>query len=405
MNAFSVEIPDDDELPDPSPITSTSSGTKLLPLLTLNQILAYEDDPADLVWEDGVLAVGEEACLIGAPGAGKSRLALQAAVCTILGWPFLKWQTNAPDQRWLFLQTENNARRLKHDLERMTRGLSEADRRRIDDNLRITNIGHIDFEGICMSPDSTSRDMIAALIREFDPTVVVIDPLRDAGRGDLNNDGAMTEACHAIRKIVKTGNPRRIPLVIHHGRTGACEAAKVFGDDAASFGRNSKVLHGWTRSQINVAWSGTEEDGVVIFGCGKISNGPRWKPFAAQLDTETMMYSVLENFDLDAWKDGAGKGGRSAASSKALPTAVEVANLVKVAGGKVTGGENAPGGLVQQLRKAFGVTVAQAKAAIEAARGVTIQSVGGGRIDGKQQALSYVLMDAASSRVYRVYTQ
>lgn len=389
-------IPDDDGVPDPSPVTSTNSSGKALPVLTLSQILAYEHNPADEVWEGGVLATGEEACLIGAPGAGKSRLALQAAICTILGKPFLVWQTNAPNSRWLFLQTENNARRLKHDLERMTRGLSEAERRRIDDNLRITNIGHMDFEGICMSPDSTSRDMIAALIREFDPTVVVIDPLRDAGRGDLNNDGAMTETCLAIRKIVKEGNPKRIPLVIHHGRTGACEAAKVFGDDAASFGRNSKVLHGWTRSQLNVAWSGTEEDGVVIFGCGKNSNGPRWKPFAAQLDTETMTYSVLENFDLDAWQDGAGSKTRKAtAAAKELPSPEEIAELVRQAGGMVTGGENSQDGLVQRTRKAFAVTVAQAKAAIEAARGVTIQSVGGERVGGKQQALSYVPKDAA----------
>jgi len=399
MNEHSVEVPDDDEVPDSSPITSTSSsssGTKLLPLLTLDQILAYEDNPADLVWEDGVLAAGEEACLVGAPGAGKSRLVLQAAVCTILGRPFLKWQTNAPDSRWLFLQTENNMRRLKLDLSRMVRGLSAVERQRINSHLLITDIGDMDFEGICLSADSTSRDIIAATILHFDPTVVVIDPMRDAGRGDLNNDAAMTEACHAIRKIVKAGNPRRIPLVLHHGRTGACEAAKVFGPDAQSFGRNSKAMIGWTRSQFNVAAAGKAWPGLVIFGCAKNSNGPEWDEFAAQLDTETMTYSLLDDFDCRAWQDGVGKGGRSAATAaKTLPTPEEIAGLVMRAGGRVTGGVNSPDGLVKRTQDAFLVTRAQATDAIEAARGITIQSVGGERVGGKMQALSYVLKDAA----------
>jgi hypothetical protein len=397
MNEHSVEIPDDDEVPDASPITSTSSTgrAKPLPMVSLWDILAYEPDPSDEVWEGGVLAAGEEATLIGAPSVGKSRIALQAAICTILGRPFLKWQTNAPNRRWLFLQTENNMRRLKYDMGRMTLRMSQDEKELLAKNISITNIGDADFTGICMSSNSANRDRIISTIEDYDPMVVSIDPMRDVGIGDLNADAAMTETCRAIREIVKRGSPKRIPWAIHHGRTGSAEASKVFGDDSGSFGRNSKVLHGWTRSQINVAWAGTEEDGVVIFGCGKNSNGPRWKPFAAQLDTETMTYHVLEEFDLDVWASGAGsKTGKSAAPKK-LPTPEEIAELVRRAGGTVTGGENAPKGLVQRTRKAFGVTVAQAKASIESARGLTIQSVGGERVSGKQQALSYVLKDTA----------
>lgn len=363
----------------------------MLPLLSLSQILAYEHNPADEIMEGGVLAAGEEACLIGAPGAGKSRLALQAAICTILGRPFLRWKTNAPNSRWLFLQTENNRRRLKYDLSRMVRGLTDGEIQRINDHLLVTDVGDMDFEGICLSPDSTTRDSIDAAIRQFDPAVVVIDPLRDAGRGDLNNDAAMTDACQAIRKLVRSGNPRRVPLVIHHGRTGACEAAKVFGDDAPSFGRNSKALHGWTRSQFNVAAAGSDEDGIVIFGCGKNSNGPRWREFAAQLDTETMTYSVLEDFDCQAWQDGIGKGVRTATATKELPTPDDVADIVRKSGGRIAGGENSPDGIVQKLRSRFGLTKVEAKEALDAALGDTIWRTGGDRVAGKQTAVAYEL--------------
>jgi hypothetical protein len=387
-----IDIPDDDA--PPVKATTNTDAVKPLPLWTLGRILTYTPNPADEIWEGGVLSATERAAIIGSPGVGKSRLALQAAICTILGRRFLIWTTNARGSVWLFLQTENNGRRLKHDLSRMIRGLSEAEKALVNQCLHIVNIDDMDFGSICMAPTSPDRERIAATIAEVDPLVVVIDPLRDAGRGDPNKDDAMTETCQAIGEMVRAGNPRRVPLVIHHGRTGSMEASKVFGDDADSFARNSKVLYGWLRSQINVAAAGVERPGVVIFGCGKNSNGPRWEPFAAELDEETMTYRVLDDFDLDAWRDGAGAKSKKSATKK-LPTPEEIAELVRRSGGKVTGGENAPDGLVQRMRRAFRVTVNEAKALIESARGVTIQSVGGERVGGKQQALSYVLKGAA----------
>jgi hypothetical protein len=403
MNEHSVEIPDDDEVPDASPITSTTNtsarkdGRKRnpLPTVSLLGILAHKVDPANIIWEGRVLAVGEEACLIGAPGVGKSRLMLQAAICTILGKAFLKWQTSGQGKRWLFIQNENGMDRLKSDAERMTRGMTMGEKTLIDDHICITNIGAPDFEGISMNANDPNRDRVIDTIEDFDPDIVVIDPLRDAGHADLNSDAGMTETLQAVKRVVKNGNPRRIPFPIHHGRTGESAAKDVFGDNAASFGRNSKVMIGWTRSQINVAWAGTEEDGIVIFGCGKNSNGPRWKPFAAQLDTETMTYHVLEEFDLDAWASGAGsKTGKSAAQKK-LPTPEEIAELVRRAGGTVTGGINEPEGLVKRVQNSFGVTRAGASDAIKAALGFTIQRVGGDRIGGTQQCVSYVLKDAS----------
>ena len=401
MTEHSVEIPDDDEVPDASPITSTANtaarkdGSKRNPLPTVNLwgILAHKPDPTNIIWDDRVLAVGAETCLVGAPGVGKSRLILQAAICTILGRPFLKWKTNGRDKKWLFLQNENGMDRLKSDAERMTLGMTMEEKTLIADHICITNIGAPDFEGISMKANDPNRDRVIDTIEDFDPDIVVIDPLRDAGHADLNSDAGMTETLQAVRHVVKDGNPRRIPFPIHHGRTGESAAKDVFGDNADSFARNSKVMNGWTRSQINVAAAGVDHPEVIVFGCGKNSNGPRWEPFAAQLDTETMTYSVLEDFDLDAWRDGAGAKSKKSATKK-LPTPEEIADLVRRSGGKVTGGTNAREGLVKRTQNAFLVTRAQATDAIEAARGVTIQSVGGDKVGGLQRAVSYVLKDA-----------
>ena len=344
-----------------------------LPLWTLESLLAFQPNPADEIWAGGVLSAGERSALVGSPGVGKSRLALQAAICTILGRPFLGLETRAPGARWLFLQTENSGRRLKHDLSMMCRGLSIAERREVNGCLSILNVDALDFGSICMAPDHPDRERIAATIAAIDPLICVIDPLRDAGRGDLNKDDGMTETCQGIGEVIRAGNPRRVPLVVHHGRTGSMEAGKVFGDDAASFARNSKVLYGWLRSQINVAAAGVDYPGTVIFGCGKCSNGPQWGAFAAQLDDQTMTYRRLEpdEFDLDEWTES--MGGKARKSAKQRPNPQQVAEVLGKAGGEVRGGVNSPDGLVAKVKRAYGVSRDEAATAVEAALGDSIQ--------------------------------
>jgi hypothetical protein len=203
--------------------------------------------------------------------------------------------------------------------------------------------------------------------------VCVIDPLRDAGRGDLNKDDGMTETCQGIGEVIRAGNPRRVPLVVHHGRTGSLEAGKVFGDDAASFARNSKVLYGWLRSQINVAAAGVDYPGTIIFGCGKCSNGPQWGAFAARLDEGTMTYRRLESeeFDLDEWTESMGGKARKTARQRLTPD--QVAHVLGKAGGEVRGGVNSPDGLVAKVKRAYGVSRDEAATAVESALGQSIQ--------------------------------
>lgn len=346
-----------------------------LPLWTLDALEEYEPDPRDEIWAGGILSANEPTAIVGSPQVGKTRLSMQAALCTILGRPFLGWETRAPGGKWLFLQTENSGRRLKHDLLMMCQGLTSAERRVVNGCLHILNVDALDFGSICMVPEHPDRVRIAATIAAINPAVVVIDPLRDAGRGDPNKDDAMTETCQGISAVVREGNPRRVPLIIHHGRTGSAEASKVFGDDASSFARNSKVLYGWLRSQINVAAAGIDYPGVVIVGNGKCSNGLPWSPFAVRLDEQTMTYRRLESaeFDLDEWTES--MGGKPRKSAKKRLTPEQVADVLGRAGGEARGGIHAPDGLVAKVKRAFDVSRDEAATAVDRALGETIQYV------------------------------
>jgi hypothetical protein len=203
----------------------------------------------------------------------------------------------------------------------------------------------MEFQRICMTDGHADRIWIDKLMNKYQPDIVVVDPLRDTTLGDLNKDADMSAACAGMKSVIRKGCPARVPFIVHHGRTGAAESAKVFGDDASSFGRNSKVLHGWLRSQINVSAAGVDHPEHVIFGCGKHSNGPRWEPFAARLDVDSMLYVVDDEFDLSSWGVGAKKE-----KSPSLGVGEVYQTLVE-AGGSLKGGRGMKGSLFDAMRK------------------------------------------------------
>jgi predicted ATP-dependent serine protease len=270
---------------------------KRLPLTirTIGEILDMSFDDKELVLTNGYLARGERTAFCGMGGVGKSRLAIQLALCCRVGRDFLGWKTQGEALRWLFLQTENSCRRLKYDLGRMLAGFTPDEQEAIKAGAFFHTLESDDDGFLVLDLENSER--INDAISKVNADIVVFDPLRDFATDDLNADWHMTEALREISRITRRGNPKRIPLIIHHAGTGKAGISKATGFDRSSFGRNSKVLFSWARAQINVSPGMPDDNSVIVISSGKCSNAREFEPFAARLNDETMLYQLVKDFD------------------------------------------------------------------------------------------------------------
>ena len=85
-------------------------------------------------------------------------------------------------------------------------------------------------------------------------------------------------------------------------------AARATGFDRSSFGRNSKLLHAWTRGSINIAPQGPNDNNRLVVSCGKCSNGEEFAPFGIRLNRATMTYESDPGFNLHDWEAGVQEG-------------------------------------------------------------------------------------------------
>jgi len=306
----------DERLPKRQPLT----------IRTIGEILAMTFDDKELILTNGYLSLGERTAICGMGGVGKSRLTMQLALCCRTGRDFLGWETQGRGLHWLVLQTENSCRRLKFDLERMLTAFTPEEREAIKEGVFFHTLEE-DEDGFLML-DLQNCERIAAAITATSADVVVFDPLRDFASDDLNSDKHMTEAVREIARITKRGNPKRVPLVIHHAGTGKAGIQKATGYDRSSFGRNSKVLFSWARALINVAPATPDDNNLILIASGKCSNAREFEPFVARLDEETMLYEREEGFDFDAWRSSL----ESARTSNDEPTLEMVLNMLPASG-------------------------------------------------------------------------
>jgi hypothetical protein len=303
-------------------------GPRPLTIRRVGEILSMDFDPADMLLTNGYLTKGNALSIVGMGGLGKSRVVLQLAIACILGRLFFGWETQAEGLRWLILQTENGNRRLKHDLARMTAGLTAAEIGLLDEHLFIHTLEHDEDTFVALgNPDGQQR--VADAIEAYTADIVVYDVLRDFGAGDLNSDQFMTETCRAISSITRKGNPKRIPLVVHHALTGRAGAAKATGYDRGGFGRNSKVLQGWTRAQINLAPFEADSNEVLVVASGKANDAVEFEPFAVRMNPDTMTYERDDSLDLDEWRE---RMGDSSGKSKVRVTIHDIQKLVQQSG-------------------------------------------------------------------------
>lgn len=289
---------------------------------TPKEILGMTFDPADFLIDNGYLSKGDPLVILGQGGLGKSRIVLQLGIACVTGLSFFGWRTRAQGSKWLFLQTENSNRRLQNDLQSMTSGLPAEALDQIDEGIRFHTLENDDDALVSLAnPEAVER--LEAVLEHFAPTVAVFDVLRDFATGDLNSDAEMAATCREIGRVTRRGNPKRIPLVVHHARTGKFGASQATGFDRGSFGRNSKVLQGWTRAQINLAPVSADSNDVLVVASGKANNSEEFEPFAVRLDPESMTYEPDPDVDLEDWRSAMG-------AAKAAPPKGTIANIVEI---------------------------------------------------------------------------
>ena len=281
--------------------TPPASRRAPLTIRTIDEILGMTFDEADLILPNGYLTAGDSTAVVGPGGIGKTRLTMQLAMCCRADRDFLGWPTNGRELRFLFLQTENSCRRLQADLEKMLSAFMPEEQKHIKAGIFFHTLEQDDDGFLALDIENQKR--IEKAITETGANVVVFDPLRDFSLDDLNSDKFMGETVRDILRVTKLGNPKRVPLVVHHAATGKAGAQKTTGWDRASFGRNSKVLLMKMRAMINVGQAQPNDNSVILIASGKANNAPEFEPFAARLDFDTMLYARDDDFDMENWRE------------------------------------------------------------------------------------------------------
>lgn len=292
---FTDPLPGNEDSPSSAPVESGR-----LTLRTPDEILGMMFDDSDIYLGDRLLADGQPLVIAAQGGAGKSRLALQLVAAIVSGRNFIGFDTGKQNSRWLFLQTENSNRRLKFDLAKVRQWLGD-DWHKFAGQVVIHTLEN-DTDGFVNLDSLENQCAIEQAIAEAKPDGIIVDPLNEFSVGDLNKDCDMRATLQAISRICKKGNPQRAIIVLHHALTGRGGAAKATGFDRASFARNSKALHAWTRGQLNIAPVDPDSNDRLIVACGKCSNGKEFEPFAIKLDAETFIYEPDPSVDLSQWE-------------------------------------------------------------------------------------------------------
>src|SRR5207248_2464857 len=159
-----------------------------------------------------------------------------------------------------------------------------------DQSLLHIQVIRSDNDGFLCLDDPKTVARIDATIQFVRPDGILVDPLRDLSIGDPNSDADMIETLRALSRIFRRGNPDRAMSILQHALTGRAGVAKAFGWERAGFARNSKVLLGWARAQINVIPGTPDSNEQLVLTCAKNNNGKMFAPIAIRLNPETMIY-------------------------------------------------------------------------------------------------------------------
>jgi LmbE family N-acetylglucosaminyl deacetylase len=249
-----------------------------------SELRAYNPAQEPVLVGDNHVTRGEVFVIGGEPGVGKSRLAVSLAIAGATGsdWLGLKVRHQF---RTLILQTENGRYRLKNDFD-------EIAREGLDDWLRISEPPPF---GLTFN-NPEFQDDLAAIIADFKPHVVLLDPWNAAARDDRQKDYA--ETFDIIRAILPKGDDKPALGIVAHTRKPQTGERRNGGTSLMHALSGSYVLTSVPRCiWIVVRGSEDETDNSVVVFNPKNSNGQN-SPRSAWM-RKNGLFEPLTDFD---WK-------------------------------------------------------------------------------------------------------
>ena len=235
---------------------------------------------------------GGFAILAGSPGVGKSRAAMALALQMARGdgeWLGLKIHGRF---KVLILQNENSLARLHRDFAPV-QGLEE-----VNDWIRVSGPPPLGFQlGL---PEF--REALKKVMAEFQPDVVICDPLNALIRDSQERDVA--EAFGFLREIMAASPTNPMCLLLHHLRKPKSED-KHKGRNLSNLLAGSYTIFSVARSVLvlqSADASDTTERRVVLT-CSKNNDGPEGLRTAWEWYEGTGYAEVFE-FDFDTFDSG-----------------------------------------------------------------------------------------------------
>ena len=254
-----------------------------------SEILAYEPPPGIVLVGDNHITRGSVFIIGGAPGVGKSRasVALAEAGAIKCAWFGLPAHVHF---KTLIVQNENGRFRLKKEF-------AELDSRLLDRFVRVSEPPPF---GLTFD-DSEFREDLSAIIAQFRPDLLIIDPWNAAARDEKARN--YQDTFNLIRQVVPAGDDGPAIGIVAHTRKPQSDE-RVNGRALLNLLAGSYVLGSVPRTVfVMQAASDDITDDRIVWTCCKNNDGELGKRSA--WIRRNGLFDALTDFDWEAWnKDG-----------------------------------------------------------------------------------------------------
>lgn len=290
------------------PKDAKQSGFDITPARALADMVP---PPREDILGDALLFPRGLTALIAPPGTGKTRLAIQLAVSSLIGRPLGPLAMPRRSLKWLLLiGNENSLRRCKVDLTAQLLSVPAEYADTVLDSIGFQLVEDVDD---VIGPQSFGK--ISKTCEAFSADVVIFDPLGDLLSGDSNSDSDTRESLRSIQHSVWSARPTAAILLIHHAREGRNNTAMAVGWDKGAYGKGSKAIRAACRAVLNVAPGDADNGDKIVVACGKCNDAQPFEPFGLELVNG--IYEWDRCFDLEAWAaDVEGKRSKNSLNAR-----------------------------------------------------------------------------------------